>query len=189
MKTVLPLRYVLIPSITAWGMVFISASFSLKTSIDDWIEVFAWASVFAMVGAVLTTFLITPFIAKVARGEPFYLREYSQNEKVQFVVRAENKEGTQVDFFQGLTPEQWRNVSLRLQAHIRSGNRSFPYAIVGQTERPILVPIMFAAGYIKPCGNGEYNLTELGISWWLSLAREEYPYGGVPEKIRKLWNL
>lgn len=188
MKTVLPLRYLLVPAIIAWIMVFITSALFIRIKTDEIQTVLAWASVFAIIAALLTVFLVTPFIAKLARGEPLYFfreeREFRKD--TQFVVRAETHDKKQVDFFHGLKPKQWRECAIKLEAHIRAGNTSFPYAVVGQTERPILVPIMLAAEYIVPAGTGEYDLTEKGINWWLTFAAIPYPYHHVPDKLRRL---
>lgn len=190
MKTLLPLRYLLIPAIVGWVMVFFSSFLFLMMLIEDLMKVAALASLIAFLGSGLATYFVTPFLASLARGEFVgFKAEREYRKDIQFTVRAETQNGAQVDFFQGLKPEQWRDCALRISAHVRAGNRSFTYAIVGQTERPILVPIMFAAGYIVPVGNGEWELTEDGARWWLSFAAVPYPYEHVPEKIRRLLNL
>lgn len=111
------------------------------------------------------------------------LRQKLNEAQGEMTVRAVTENGgfTQVDFFRGLRPDQWRKVAVSVAAA-----RNFTYATVGQVERPKLVPMMLAAEYIIPKGQGEYDLTEKGLCWWISLAQTPYPWKNVPKKIATL---
>lgn len=191
MRPILELRYIVVPILMGWlfsFMFFLSLFFYVLGTGDLW-AVLAWATGLSLVIGGILGVVLADIVGAMARGE--YVPgansyRFAKDAPQEITVRAETSDGMQVDFFRGLTPEQWYRCALRVAAHIQSGNRSFTFAVVGQTERPILVPVMLAAEYIVSVGKGEYELTERGIDWWLSLAALPYPWDHAPQKLRNL---
>lgn len=192
----LPLRYLIFSTLTTWLLTGVTAAAAFATFIKEPLHILAWALILALtVGLPTGLVVVAPVVAQLVRGEWVGLRAsrmYAADIKVRdkfegdITIRAETADGLQVDFFSGLTPEQWYKVGQRLATHIRAGNRSFTFAVVGQTERPILVPLMLQSGYIEPVGSGEYAITDKGADWWLSFAALPYPYDHAPQKLKNL---
>jgi hypothetical protein len=189
MKPILQLRYLILPTLFTWLLVGITALAILQMWLEMKIAVLFAGLIALVIGAPVGLFWVTPFIVSLARGEFIgfgHQWTYAEDIKAPFTVRAETADGNQVDFFHGLTPQQWHDSAMRIAAHIKAGNKSFSFAVVGQTQRPILVPKMLAAEYIVPVGKGEYELTSNGCAWWVSLSNVPYPYDHAPQKLREL---
>ena len=154
-------------------------------------DALVWGGIGGLVGLYIGVAWVTPEI--LAAGDPeiktlmYELRRGQVSKKntippdVPVIIRAESKGGNQVDFFHGLTPEQWHKCAISIAAA-----RDFTVATVGQVERPKLIPMMKAAEYIESAGEGKYKLTMSGLCFWQHLARLPYPWEHAPQKLRNL---
>ena len=113
-------------------------------------------------------------------------QELDENEPITIRSVIEGGGILQSDTFTGLSMKQWRECAVRIVAAFTSGNKKFTYAVVGQTERPKLLPQMLAAVYVVSVGKGEYESTDKGIGFWNNLVTLPYPWNRWPEIIQNL---
>jgi len=177
--------YLLLPTIMTSllvGMFSACISYGVTGTRTD---IFVSGGIGGLVGLFLGVVWVTPSLLESADPEikmmAYELRRgvHRQEELQEVTVRAENKDGTQVDFFRGLKPKQWHDCAVRIAA-----KNDFTYATVGQVERPILEPMMLAAGYIVSVGQGKYELTDAGLAFWKHMAVLPYPWEHAPQKLR-----
>jgi len=125
-----------------------------------------------------------PNMASVKFNHEEKMLEAKQNVSGELVVRGEiDRAGgyLKVDFFRGLTADQWHRCAVSISAA-----ENFTVRTVGQTEHPVLVPMMLGAEYIERAGQGRYELTDDGLWFWKSLAARPYPWKSVPKSIPTL---
>jgi len=88
---------------------------------------------------------------------------------------------TQVDFFHGLTAQEWHETAVNILAA-----DNFTVSTVGQTIRPKLIPMLLAAGYIRAVGQGRYENTRKAMPFWRELIPPPHLWDTQVERIQNI---
>ena len=145
------------PLVVSWFLTYLS-SISFFTGVlkgrDIW-DILAWSGVISFFVGIPLGMVITDFLYGYQLNRTVKTHNYQYPFEVRAVIENKNTGELQSDNFKGLSPDQWTKVAKNVLTA-----RNFTYATVGQTERPILVPMFLASDYIISVGSGKYEPTD-----------------------------